>query len=228
MSTRSESGPPDSLVAMNDPAWLQRAPARGDATWTRLAEAVATGDKLLHGSRTSGLAELEPRAPIDRSHDIFSKQTAIFATEDPTWAISYAIRSASCRRFLNTCFYPGPSPGDWSQRRIFLSYAATRDGRAPTGPGVVYVLPRAAFTRMPSYHDPVFGQITECQWVSTESVPVVAEVTVVPENLPSRPLLHDFDVVTQRAIGDPGGFPWLTPRSEVVHRRSGQSRIRSL
>lgn len=195
---------------MNDSAWLQRAPTRGDAAWTRLAEAVAAGEVLLHGSQTPGLTELEPRAPIDHSIDLFSKQMAIFATEDPTWAIAYAIRSPRCRRFLNTCFYPGSSPGAWSQRRIFLSYAATQDGGAPTGPGVVYMLPSDAFTRMPSYHDPVFGQVTECQWVSTETVPVLAEVPVAPENLPRRPLLHDFDTVTQRAAEDPGGFPWLS------------------
>lgn len=198
----------DSLVVMTDPAWLQRAPTRGDATWTRLAEAVASGDVLLHGSRAPGLTALEPRTPIDHSVDNFSKQPAVFATEDPTWAISYAIRSAHCRRFLNACFYPGASATEWSQRRIFLSYAATSDGRAPTTPGVVYVLPRAAFTRMPSYRDPVLGQITECQWVSTETIPVVAEVSVTPENLPSPPLLHDFDTVTRRATHNPGGFPW--------------------
>jgi hypothetical protein len=195
---------------MTDPGWLQGAPTRGDATWTRLAEAVATGDVLLHGSQTPGLTALEPRAPIDHSVDLFSRQAAVFATEDPTWAIAYAIRSARCRRFLNTCFYPGASPGDRSQRRIFLSYAATPEGRAPTRPGVVYVLPRAAFTRMPSYHDPVFGQITECQWVSTGTVPIMAEVAAAPRNLPHHPLLHDFDAVTQRAAADPGGFPWLS------------------
>lgn len=200
---------PVTLVVMSDPAWLQRAPAQGDRTWTRLAEAVTTGNLLLHGSQTPGLTELDPRAPIDHSVDLFSKQTAVFATEDPTWAVSYAIRSASCRRFLNTCFYPGSSPGEWSERRIFLSYATTRDGRAPTAPGIVYVLPSAAFTRMPGYDDPLFGQITECQWVGTESVPVVAEIPVVPGNLPGLPLLHDFDTVTERADKDPGGFPWL-------------------
>jgi hypothetical protein len=196
-------------MVMTDSAWLQRAPTRGDTTWTRLAEAVTTGEVLLHGSQTPGLTELEPRAPIDHSIDFFSKQTAVFATEDPTWAIAYAVRSPACRRFLNTCFYPGSSPGDWSQRRIFLSYAATQGGGAPTGPGVVYALPRDGFTRMPSYHDPVFGQITECQWISTETVPVLAEVPVAAENLPRRPLLHDLDTVAQRAAEHPGGFPWL-------------------
>lgn len=129
---------------------------------------------------------------------------------DPTWAISYGIRSASCRRFLNACFYPDSVAGDWSQRRIFLSYAATEDGLAPTAPGVVYVLPGATFARMPSYHDPIFGTITECQWISTESVPTVAELPVAPENLPTHPVLHDFDAVTERVAENPYGFPRLT------------------
>lgn len=63
---------------------------------------------------------------------------------------------------------------------------------------------------MPSYHDPIFGTITECQWISTESVPIVAELPVAPENLPAHPVLHDFDAVTERVAENPYGFPWLT------------------
>lgn len=190
--------------------WLHMAPTQGDAIWTHLAEAVQAGDVLLHGSQTPGLTELKLLAPIDHSLDSFSKQAAVFATEDPTWAISYGIRSPRCRRFLNACFYPAGSAGEWSQRRIFLSYAATQDGLAPTSPGTVYVLPRAPFTRMPSYQDPVFGSITECQWISTDNVPIVGELAVAPENLPIPPALHDFDTVSERVAADPSGFPWLS------------------
>lgn len=193
---------------MIDLDWLQYAPSQGDTTWNRLAEAVEAGDLLLHGSQTPGLTELTPRAPVDYSADAFSKQRAVFATEDPTWAISYGIRLPSCRGFLNACFYPSTSAGDRGHRRIFLSYAATQNNRAPTGPGVVYLLPSALFTRMPSYPDPVFGHITECQWISTTSVPVVEEIPVTPANLPICPDLHDVDIVKRRAIDDPSGFPW--------------------
>jgi hypothetical protein len=103
---------------------------------------------------------LEPRAPIDFSLDEYSKRTSVFATEDPTWAIAYAVRSSSCRRFLNACFYPGASAGDGSERRIFLSFASTENGQAPTQAGTVYVLPGRSFTRMPSYTDPILGLIT--------------------------------------------------------------------
>lgn len=189
--------------------WHVPAPAKGDETWTRLAKLVSTEDFLLHGSQTPGLSTLEPRGPLDFSLDEFSKTTAVYATEDPTWAIAYAIRSSLCRRFLNACFYPGAVAGDWSARRIFLSFASTDDGRAPTKAGTVYVLPRQRFTRMQSYTDPVLGLITECQSISTEPVPVLAEISVEPENLPIAPVLHDFETVSTREALDPFGFPWL-------------------
>lgn len=189
--------------------WHVPAPTKGDATWTRLAELVATNEIVLHGSQTPGLSSIEPRAPLDSSLDDFSKNTAVYATEDPTWVIAYAIRSSLCRRFLNACFYQGATAGEWSERRIFLSFASTEDGQTPTNPGVVYVLPRSDFTRMPSYTDPVLGLITECQLVSMEPVSVLAEMPVEPENLPITPLLHNFDAVSTRAARKPDGFPWL-------------------
>ncbi|MGP5607510.1 hypothetical protein, partial [Arthrobacter rhombi] len=189
--------------------WHVPAPANGDDTWTRLAKLVATNNFLLHGSQTPGLSTLEPRAPLDFSLDEFSKRTAVYATKDPTWAIAYAVRSSSCRRFLNACFYPGAAAGDCSERRIFLSFAATEDGHAPTKAGTVYVLPRKRFTRMPSYMDPVLGLITECQSISTEPVPVLAEISVKPENLPIAPVLHDFETVSSREALNPLGFPWF-------------------
>jgi hypothetical protein len=189
--------------------WHEPAPTRGDQTWSRLADLVAHDDVVLHGSQTPGLSVLEPKAPIDFSFDEFSKGTAVYATEDPTWAIAYAIRSPSCRRFLNACFYRGAPAGKLSERRIFLSFAATENGQAPTTAGVVYVLPRSSFTRMPSYKDPVLGLITECQFISTDPVPVLAEISVEPENLPLTPILHDFKTVSTRIAINPLGFPWF-------------------
>jgi len=191
------------------PTWHFPAPTNGNETWSRLAELVADNDVLLHGSQTTGLSTLTPRAPFDFSLDQFSKTTAIYATEDPTWAIAYAIRSFSCRRFLNACFYPGTAPGTLAERRIFLSYASTEDGRAPSNAGAVYVLPGKSFTRMPSYTDPALGPITECQFISTEPVPVLAEIPVEPQNLPLIPALHNFETVSSRAAANPLGFPWL-------------------
>lgn len=223
---------------MNQP-WHVLAPTSGDERWTQLAEMVASGELLLHGSQTHGLRELTPRAPLDFSLDEYSKRTAIYATEDPTWAIAYAVRSAACRQFLNACFYPLDTSGHQQPRRIFLSYAKNDDDAAapldapasvgtlghvgtsapvsalvpvsngPLRPGVVYAIPRDQFRRMPPHTDPALGLILECQWASTETVPVVTEVPVTPQNLPITPLFHDFDAVAARAQQNPEGFPWL-------------------
>lgn len=190
-------------------SWLAPAPTTGGQVWSRLAALVDMQDVLIHGSRTPGLAELSPRAPIDRSPDDFSKRTAVFATEDPTWAIAYAIKTTECRSFLNACFYPGSNPRSVHERRLFLSYAARADGTAPTGPGVVYAVPRSAFVRMPTESDPNFGVITECQWASDHAVPVVAEVPVLPADLPMATRLHDHDEVQRRVAADADGFPWI-------------------
>lgn len=134
---------------------------------------------------------------------------AIFERGTDGQAIAYAVRSASCRGFLNACFYPGAGAGDASERHIFVSFAANENGPAPLKAGVVYILPSRSFTRMPSYTDPILGLITECQFVSTEPVPVMAEISVQPANMPLTPLLHDFETVSSRASLNPLGFPWL-------------------
>lgn len=68
---------------------------------------------------------------------------------------------------------------------------------------------RISFTRMPSYTDPGLGPITECQWISSTAVQVLAEVPVTAANLPLTPRLHDHATVARRAARDPNGFPWL-------------------
>lgn len=194
---------------MVSPFWPSPAPTTGGEVWTRLANLVEQQDLLLHGSRIAGLTELSPQSPIDHSPDDFSKLTAVFATEDPSWAIAYAIKTNGCRSFLNACFYPGTEARGRHERRIFLSYAATVDGTSPTSPGVVYAVPRSAFLRMPTERDPTFGVITECQWASTAAVPVIAEVLVTPEDLPAVARLHDHESVQERIAAEPHGFPWI-------------------
>ncbi|WP_279402404.1 hypothetical protein [Arthrobacter sp. JCM 19049] len=130
-------------------SWHVPAPTDGDRVWSRVAAYVRSGDFLLHGSRTPGLHQLTPRTPIDHSPDTFSKSTAVFATEDPTWAIAYAVRPANTPGFLNACFYPGSTPGREAERRIFLSFALPENGQPPMDAGVVYVLPAQALAGCP-------------------------------------------------------------------------------
>lgn len=125
--------------------WHWPTPAAGTRAWQQLAAMAADGQYLLHGSQTADLQLLEPRAPVDHSLDDYSKRTAVFATEDPTWAIAYAVRASDCPQFLNACFYPGDRPGTPAQRRLFYSYGRRLDGTVPVSPGVVYVLRASSF-----------------------------------------------------------------------------------
>ena len=189
--------------------WHLSAPLHGDATWTKLQRYAATGKYLLHGSRIGNLKALEPRAPIDFSVDSFSKRTAVFATEDPTWAIAYAIRSAHCPGFLNACFHLGTEDPPQSERRIFLSYGNDDENQNIFTEGVVYVVSAQSFRRMPAYEDPQLGWITECQWVSQSPVTVIDEIKVSHENLPIAPRTHRHERVQKAAREDPNGFPWV-------------------
>lgn len=192
--------------------WHWPIPAAGTPAWQQLAAWAADGKHLLHGSQTADLQCLEPRAPVDHSPDDYSKRTAVFATEDPTWAIAYAVRAADCPQFLNACFYPGGRPGTPAQRRLFFSYGRRSENTVPVSPGVVYVVKTRFFERQPPAWDVDLGQvITECQWTSRDSVEVVAAVRVTPADLPSPSPTHEPAEVSARMTQNPSGFPWGAP-----------------
>ncbi|GAA1412576.1 hypothetical protein AUR04nite_10030 [Glutamicibacter uratoxydans] len=196
-------------------SWHEPAPVAGDDVWSQLMEYAASGQYLLHGSRSRSLEVLEPRAPIDFSLDDFSKATAVFATEDPTWAIAYAIRSPQCPGFLNACFSFGTQTPSIQNRRIFLSYAHGADSKPSFTDGIVYVVPRGSFRRMPAYEDPQLGWITECQWVSESTVPVLQSIEVSLANLPLVPRSHNAERVRLLSQKNPLGFPWLEHEPEL-------------
>jgi hypothetical protein len=199
---------------MDLPSWLRPVPTSGSETWHQLAALVEDGSLLLHGSRTPGLKRLLPVAPTDMSPDAFSKETGVFATEDPTYALAYALRSPGCRGLLNACLYPG-TVADVSRRKIFVSYGIPEDGGPVLAAGAVYAVPTEHFMRMPAYEDPDLGTILECQWLSPEPVPVVAEIPVTPDDYPGRVNRHDAAAVATASAADPRGFPWLTARVET-------------
>lgn len=210
MRTQPEADGP--AAHTTTPPWHWPAPTTGSPAWTRLAQWTADGHHLLHGSGTAGLGRLEPRAPLDHSPDEYSKRTAVFATEDLTWAIAYAVRASDCPQFLNACFYPGDRPGTPAQRRLFFSYGRRTDGTVPVSPGVVYVVKARFFERQPPAWDVDLGQvITECQWTSRDTVDVVAAVRVTPADLHGPIPTHDSAEVSARMTQYASGFPWGAP-----------------
>jgi hypothetical protein len=88
--------------------------------------------------------------------------------------------------------------GDLGNGRYFYPMGHGQTARYPCPRGVVYVLPRFPFARMPEYTDPELGPILECQWICETPVPVIAEVAITPEDLPRW-------VVTTHDAGEPEG-----------------------
>ena len=147
-----------------------------------------------------------------------SKRTAVFATEDPTWAIAYALKAPDCPQFLNACFYPDKWVGTVADRRLFYSYGRRPDGTTPVSAGAVYVLDAGAFTRQPSYvASEIGGAIIECQWTSTAPVDVVEAIPVTSVDLPNPIPTHDPVLVRARMSQDSAAFPWGAPDLSLIH-----------
>lgn len=187
---------------------------------------------LLHGSKRTDLSRFDPRAPVDRSPDEFSKRTAVFASSDGVWAMMYALVDRDrVRGMLNSAIQVWVG-GGWSTHRYYLSLApdepvveGTFGGRQLLSPGSVYVLPSAGFERMPPYEWPDVGRVLEPHWASSDPVDAVLRIDVVPTDLPIDVRIHDADLVDARATDDPWGFPWLDDgqrqaghRTHIAHR----------
>jgi hypothetical protein len=134
-------------------------------------------DVLFHGSSRSDLELLEP-VRLTRDASEFGDQQAVFATDDPAWALWFAVlRRDGLRSTRNGSF--GIAGDPLYPRRYFFS---VDDGALPDdrfGPGFLYVLPRAPFRREPAR----FGLDT-AQWASPVAVRPLARAGVSPGDFP--------------------------------------------
>lgn len=184
-------------------------PPAGLPLWIFLQWLADERGLLLHGSQRPGIRRFEPRTPNDKSPDEFSKQTAVYASSDALWAMFYALTLGyPGRNMLNAALQDRDGQG-WGPMRYFFSLSHGPD--FPFGPGTVYLLPRAGFSRMPPYGWPGVGEVLEPQWASVEGVEPVASIPVVPADFPllQQVRRHDNDAVQVRAQADPWAFPWL-------------------
>lgn len=118
---------------------------------------------LLHGSQQPEIARFEPRTPVDRSPDDFSKRTGVFAASDGLWVMMSALRHRMrVQRMLNMALRL-KTDVDWSPTQSFLSFVPREwggtDPRELLAPGVVYVLPADGFEQMPPYDWPGLGRV---------------------------------------------------------------------
>jgi hypothetical protein len=147
---------------------------------------TARRDVLFHGSARSDLEALEP-IRLSRDTTEFGNQQAVYATDDPVWAIYFAIlRRDSPFGTRNASM--GVAGSDVYPRWYTFSLLPPIDLPARFGPGSLYVLPRAPFRSEP----PQLGLIDTAQWVSTESVRPLARLDVGPGDFPFLRLVGPY------------------------------------
>ena len=157
-------------------------------------------DVLFHGSSRGDFAVLEPIRLSNDTRD-FGNRQAVFATDDPVWALWFAIlrRGEGYRSTRNGSLRIA---GDDASTRCYffmVNRGALSDERF--GTGYLYVLPRATFELEP----PIAGVLDTGQWASFDAVQPLVRVEVGPEHFPLLDAVaeHDdeSDVVTMLRAG---------------------------
>jgi hypothetical protein len=166
--TRHHVDPPGSAEPLRPP---------GDTT-PYLQWLAAHRHVLFHGSQRGNITELGPDRESDDS-TAFGRQRAVFATDDPVWAMWFALlnRGPGFRSTRN---------GAWSirgarqHRHYFFSVDTDQPNANLLTNGWLYVLPRDGFKPEP----PIAGLLQSGQWVNPNPVRPFAQIPVTPTNFP--------------------------------------------
>jgi hypothetical protein len=148
---------------------------------------------LFHGTRRDGLAELST-ARRTRDASAFGDQTAVFASDDPVWAMFFAVlvRGGAVTSMRNGAVSTRRDP---LRRRYWMSVNHEVPPGAEKASGFLYVLPATGFvseaTRLGLYTS---------HWVSHVPVRPLARFAVAPEDFPLPIGRHHRDESTLRTV----------------------------
>jgi hypothetical protein len=138
---------------------------------------------LFHGSQRDNISELA----VDRESTdstTFGNQRAVFATDDPIWAMWFALltRGPGFRSTRNGVWTIRHDP---LTRQYFFSVNTTQSDEDLFTDGWLYVLPRDGFTPEP----PFAGLLQSGQWVNLNPVAPLARLAVSPSDFPFRDVI---------------------------------------
>jgi hypothetical protein len=163
-------GSPESLAAPGDTTSYLR--------WLATHRQV-----LFHGSQRDNISELS----VDRESGdstTFGNQRAVFATDDPIWAMWFALLNRG-EGFRSTRNGVWSLRGNPRARQYFFSINTDQpDGTLLTN-GWIYVLPPGGFTPEPTFA----GFLQSGQLVNTNPVKPLARLAVSPLDFPFRDLI---------------------------------------
>lgn len=141
---------------------------------------------MLHGSNNRELDLLKPIRFSDDSRE-FGNQAAIYATQDPLWALFFAVldRNAITGSINNGAIRLNGDDGS-VLRRYFFTIEAESLRKSPWIPGAIYILPRLNAEPDPDHANLRYGQYTleVSHWLFRGEVRPLAKLMVEPEDFP--------------------------------------------
>jgi hypothetical protein len=135
-------------------------------------------DVVFHGSPRSDLTELSTERQ-SRDATEWGNQAAVYASNDPVWALYFAVlrRDNGWTGTRNGTLGIGGG-----RRRYFFVHNRGSESADRFGPGSLYLLPSATFEPEP----PLGGVIDTAHLVSRVPVKPLARIDVTPEDFPFR------------------------------------------
>ena len=169
---------------------------------------------VLHGSLHRHLATLEPiRNSRDSSE--FGDQPAIYATQDPLWALFFAVldRSKLEGSINNGAIWLRGDEGSLI-RRYYYCINAESLRRNPWKPGAIYLLPGDKFEPDPTQEGVRVGIYTllATHWLCRTAVQPLARLLVQPEDFPFLKRVWGYDAANldkRMSAESIAGFPFL-------------------
>lgn len=145
---------------------------------TYLRWLAASRPVLFHGSQRENISELRPdRESTDST--AFGNQRAVFATDDPIWAMWFALLTRG-PDFRSTRTGVWSLRGERQYRQYFFSVNSDQPDTSLLADGWLYVLPRDGFTPEPA----VAGVLQSGQWISPAPVTPITRLAVTPTDFP--------------------------------------------
>ena len=169
---------------------------------------------MLHGSTHRDLAALEP---IRNSRDAseFGDQPAIYATQDPLWALFFAVldRSQLEGSISNGAIRLKGDDGTFIRRYYFCINAVSLR-RNPWKPGAIYILPGDHFEPDPTQEGMKVGIYTllATHWLCRTAVQPLARLLVQPADFPFLNRVWGYDAASfekRMEAESLAGFPFL-------------------
>lgn len=169
---------------------------------------------MLHGSTNRQLDLLKPIRFSNDSRE-FGNQAAIYATQDPLWALFFAVldRDAINGSINNGAIRLNGDDGS-VLRRYFFTIDAESLQKSPWIAGAMYILPGAGAEPDPDFQNVRYGQYTldVSHWLYRNEVQPVAKLMVEPDDFPFVNTIWGYSAeVYQRKMeaSSLAGWPFL-------------------